>query len=810
MKKELLFNFSSLKFTTIKALNAVKSPSLAAFIGMICIFFSSQLLQGQTKTSNTGEITGTVTTIDGEPAQAVTVRLKGFNKSAKTNSAGSFEFKKVPFGKYTVEVSMVGYKPSTASTELTEENPLSTVDIKLNSSTQDLEEVVVRTGGNRFAKKESDDVSKMPLKNIENPQVYTIVSKELMKEQLVTDYNSAFKNVPGAGIAEVRNQGRTTSMSRGFPTPQLVRNGVASFTYNTIDPANLERIEVIKGPSATLFGSTVSSFGGLFNRVTKKPFDEFKGEISYSGASWDLNRLTADVNTPVNADKTALLRVNAAYHNERSFQDAGFYKSFLIAPSFSYAINDRLTLLIDAEVSNNNATSPTRFTPFTKGKLTSITQLNIPYNLSFANNTVNYTGNQYNIFTQLKYKISDTWNSQTVISRTRSSADGYVVALTGTSDTQLSQAVTYQQYPYFGTDIQQNFIGNFKIGSLKNRVVAGLDYYSLRATRNDATVNMPALSFDKPGAAYNNFTVENVAPLFTTAKFTNFVSNNENTYSSYVSDVLNVTDRLLAMAGIRVDRYFNKGTYTPSTGITAGNYNQTALSPRFGLVYQVVKDKVSVFGNYMNGFTNVSGSDFNGNTFKPQQANQLEGGLKFDLSKISATLSYYDIRVTNVTRDDPDHTTGSFQIQDGTQLSRGFEAEVVANPFPGMNIVAGYTYNDSKYTKSNASVLGLRPTTAGSPRAANLWASYRLIHGAAQGLGIGFGGIYGSEYYQTNTATFKFSIPSYVVLDASVFYDQPRYRIGMKVDNLTNEKYWSYRLAAQAPTKVTGSVTFKF
>lgn len=114
----------------------------------------------------------------------------------------------------------------------------------------------------------------------------------------------------------------------------LLRNGVGSFTYATVDPANLERIEVIKGPSATLFGSTLSSFGGLFNRVTKKPFDTFKGEISYSAASWDLNRLTADINTPLNADKTALLRINTSLHSERSFQDAGFNKNFLFAPSF--------------------------------------------------------------------------------------------------------------------------------------------------------------------------------------------------------------------------------------------------------------------------------------------------------------------------------------------------------------------------------------------------------------------------------------------------------------------------------------------
>lgn len=800
MKRIILFLSSFTGFLNSKTANLKYSSAL---IIIICIL-TSGLAQAQT-----GQIGGVVITNDGNAGQGVVVKLSETNKSTVTNSSGNYEFKKVPFGRYTIEVIMAGYEPTVESVEISEQSPSAVMDIKLNSSSQNLEDVVIRSGGNRFAKKESIDVAKMPLKNIENSQVYIIVSKELMKEQVVTDYNSAFKNVPGAGIAEVRNQGRTTSMSRGFPTPQVVRNGVGSFTYTTIDPSNLERIEVIKGPSATLFGSTLSSFGGLFNRVTKKPFDSFKGELSYSAASWDLNRLTFDVNTPLNKDKTALFRINTALHSERSFQDAGFNKNFSIAPSFSYEINDRLSLLIDIEFSAYKATSPTRLAPFVvAGTQQSIEDLNIPYKLSFANNTINYTSQQYNIFAQLKYKMSDTWNSQTVISRTRSSSDGYTVALTMRSPTTLRQQVTYQESPFYGTDIQQNFIGQFKIGPLKNRVVAGVDYYSLRATRNDATVNMPAMDYKKPGDAYNNFNIEKVAPMFTTATFANFVSNDEETYSAYASDVLNITDRLIAMAGLRVDRYINNGTYYPSRDSIAGNYNQTALSPKFGVVYQIIKDKISVFGNYMNGFSNVSGSDFFGNTFKPSEANQAEGGFKFDLNKISATLSYYDIQVTNITRDDPDHL--NYTIQDGTQVSKGFEAELIANPISGLNIVAGYTYNDSKYTRSNANLQGLRPSTSGSPRTANLWASYRIVTGSAQGLGIGFGGIYGSESYQTNTATFKFTIPEYTVLDASLFYDQPKYRLGIKVDNLTNEKYWSYRLAAQNPTRITANITFKF
>lgn len=788
-----------------------KAPLNLALILILALFWS-QTQSAAAQTKETGDIAGSITTNEGTPAQGVTVKLKEKSKVTTTNSAGGFEFKNLPFGKYTIEIAMMGYESTSKDLEISSANPFGKIEFKLNASSQNLEEVVIQTGGNRFAKKESDDVAKMPLKNIENAQVYTVVSKELMKEQIVTDYNSAFKNVPGAGVAEIRNQGRTTSMSRGFPTPQVVRNGVGSFTYSTVDPVNLERIEVIKGPSATLFGSTLSSFGGLFNRVTKKPFETFKGEVSYSAASYDLNRLTIDINTPLNEGKTALLRVNSALHSERSFQDAGFSKNYMIAPSFSYAINDRLTLLVDVELSAYKATSPTRFTPAASGKARSVADLQMPYKLSFANNTVNYTTQQYNIFTQLKYKISDQWTSQTIISRTRSSSEGYVVALTGLTDSTLRQQVTYQDSPFYGTDIQQNFIGEFKIGKMRNRIVAGLDYYNLRAVRNDAIVNMPALNFRKPGDAYNNFNLQRVQPLFanTAIPITNIVSNNEETYSAYVSDVFNVTDRLLLMAGLRVDRYINNGTFTPSTNLTAGNYKQTAFSPRFGLVYQVLKDKLSVFGNYMNGFSNVGGSDFNGNTFKPQQANQFEGGVKFDMSKITATLSYYDMRVTNVTYQDPDPNHANFSVQDGTQLSRGIEAEIIANPFPGLNIVAGYTYNNSKFTKNRANMLGLRPATAGSPTYANIWASYRLVKGQLQGLGIGFGGIYGSESFQTNTTTFAFTIPSYVVLDASLFYDRPKFRIGLKVDNLTNEKYYSFRLAAQTPTRITGNITLKF
>ncbi|MGO4289004.1 TonB-dependent siderophore receptor [Chitinophaga sp. RAB17] len=754
-------------------------------------------------------VQGVITTTDGHPASNVTVLLKGISKGTVTNQSGEFLFKNVANGHYQLEVSMIGFE--TIRQAITVENGKNVVlQIVLQTSSQKLEEVVITSGGNRFAKKESEDVSKLPLKNLENPQVYSVVGKELMKEQVITDYNSAFKNIPGAGIPIVYNQGRSSAISRGFTTANLVRNGVGSFVYTNVDPANLERIEVIKGPSATLFGSTLSSYGGLFNRVTKKPFESFKGEVSYSGGSRDLNRLTLDVNTPLNEKKTALFRFNGAAHTERSFQDAGFSKNFLLAPSFSYKANDRLTFLLDAEMSGYKATSPVRMNTYAKGKAHSVEDMGVPYNMSFADNAIYYTSQQLNIFAQIKYKLSDKWTSQTVASWTRSSSEGYTTQLNVVSDSTLSQAVTSQTYPYHGLDIQQNFIGDFHIGNMRNRLVVGADFYRLRASRNDATISMPAVNFRTPPPGYNGFNRDKVGPLFNKVPFTIFDSNRENTYSVYFSDVINITEQLLVMASLRLDDYHNLGAYYPGKDSTAGAFSQTALSPKFGAVYQIIKSRLSLFANYMNGFQNQSGTDFNGNTFKPQQANQIEGGAKLDLfnEKLNATFSYYNISVTNSTYDDPAH--GGYQLQDGTQVSKGFEAEVIANPLAGLNIIAGYTYNESKMDKASPKLQGLRPSAAGPATMANLWISYRLVKGAVKGLGLAFGGNYGSQSFQTNTSTFAFTIPSYTVMDASVFYDRKKYRIGVKVDNLTNEKYWSNRLAAQNTTRVTGNITVKF
>lgn len=755
-----------------------------------------------------GGIKGTVTTADGKAASDVTVSMGGIGRNALTDGEGHFSFRHLRPGRYEIDISLVGYESLHRTIEV-EADQTVVLTLQLKTSQQQLDEITITSGYNKFNKKETEDIARLPLKNLENPQAYTVVTKEIMQEQIITGYTSIFKNVPGTGVPLVYNQGRSTLLSRGFQTDNLIRNNVSGFVYTNIDPANLERVEAIKGPSGTLFNSSMISFGGLFNRVTKKPLETNRTELSYSAASFDLNRLTLDMNRVLDDSKTALFRLNGAVGTQQSFQDAGFARNIMLAPGFVYKASDKLSFLLDVEASMFTATSPIRFAPAATGKVTDIRNLGMDYKLSFTNNSLAYTTQQLNIFGQVNYQISSQWRSQTNYTRTYSATKGFVTQLIGRSDSTLQQSAQIENFPYNGTEIQQNFIGDFTIGSLRNRIVAGLDVYNQKSNRSTPAINMPVINFKHPGAAYNNFTAAKVDSAAARSTYSIYQTN-QYTYGVYVSDVLNITSRLNIMLSLRGDRFDNKGTFYAAYDSTAGAYMQNALSPKLGIVYEVVRDRVSLYGNYMNGFSNTGGTDFNGASFKPQQANQWEGGIKLDVwdHRVSSTFSYYHIDVTNTTRDDLSHP--GYSIQDGTQLSRGVEAEVIANPFTGFNIVAGYSYNDSRYTQANKTVQGLRPATAGPAHLANCWVSYRLIGGKAKGLGLGIGGNYGSASFQTNTTTFAFTIPSYTVLDATLFYDQPRYRIGIKVDNLTSEKYWSFRLAPQDPTRVTANIAFRF
>jgi iron complex outermembrane recepter protein len=803
------------------------------FLSLILLSFT--IAFAGTPPEENGGITGKVSTNDGQPATSVTVRLKGTKRSTITAEDGVFSLHRLPAGHYILEVSLIGYETTIREIDVAA-NTTATISLELQLSQKQLQQITVTGGRNRLVRTSSDDLAKMQLKNLENSQSYSTVTSSLMSEQGVYGLDDALKNVPGANKlwAATDRSGFGNGSSfvlRGFQLNTYLRNGIPANVSTTIDNANIESIEVLKGPSATLFGSAVTSYGGLINRVTRKPYDHPGGEIAYSGGSYGFNRLTADINSPLDSAKKLLFRVNTALNTQKSWQDAGHRENIFIAPSLSYKVNDRLSLTFDAELYKSQGTTPQIFffnATVAQLGVNSADKLNLDYNRSYVSNDLVMNSSNLNFTGQMNYKLSDNWTSKTSITVVNTNSYGpmpYYYLLPGNS--QIARNVWTIDGSDQTFDIQENIVGKFATGPLKHRLLAGLDYYNYNANVRyhefmgtaggqtaadlfdviNSTGNIPNyLNFNKAkvDSAYGNSPAD---------PYPYIISNKEFISSAYVSDVINITDRLIANAALRVDHFDFAGNYNPVDGTTSGGYNQTALSPKFGLVYQLLKDNVSVFGNYQNGFTNETGTDYAGHAFKPEQANQLEGGVKLNAfgGRLSGTISYYDIQVKDVLRQDIDHP--NFSVQSGTQLSKGLEVELFANPFEGLAINAGYAYNDSRYTQADSSVNGLRPNSSGPQDMANLWISYRFLQGSVKGLGVGFGGNYAGKSLVVSSRTQgQFFVPAYTLMNATVFYDAGRFRLSANVNNLANKKYWIgwYTVNPQQPRSINASVAYRF
>jgi iron complex outermembrane receptor protein len=800
-------------------------------------------------------IQGKVSTADGKPAEGITVELFSKNMADTTNELGEYKISGIKPGNYIVRAFYTGLQP-VEKVITVYEGEIIVSDFTLPVGEEILKEAkkvkeakeVKETKEEKEVKeekapdekkvkpviKENGTGTKMPLNNLENPQVYTIIPKDLIKEQVITDFGNALKNTPGLYKIQVNrginSGGASVYTVRGFRTEVSAIDGVPGKTNGEMDPVNVERIEVLKGPSATLFGSPLTSFGGMINIVTKKPIDSLDGEISYTTGSFNLHRITADVYGPVNKDKSVLFRLNAAYQNQQSFQDAGFRKSLLIAPAVELRAGDRLRINLNAEFYSSEGTNPAVVFLSSNRQLIarSPDSLKFNWNRSYTNNDLTMKTPTVNVRAVANYQLSDNWTSQTIISNNIRKSNGYYQyqVINKATDDSLARNVALYNATNSALDIQQNINGDFTTGAIRHRLLIGVDYLLAKENNNNSpTINFDyvdgQLSNDKNDSKISRYAVDQKL----TASTASPVRNNTqvSVYSAYVADVLNVTDNLLALLSVRIDRFSSKGTINRITNTKVANseYNQTAVSPKFGLLYQVVKNKVSLFANYLNGFANVAPvtpplPDYSG-ALKPQQAKQYEGGLKLGLidNRLHVTASYYNIKVEKMNRTEVvvrDSTNYNVIVQDGTQTSKGFEIEMVANLTNGLHMVAGFGHNKSKLTKSAKSVEGRRPVSAGPANLANAWISYALPQGKLKGLGFGLGMNYAGEHLTANsTTTGVFTLPSYTLFHATAFYDARWFGLGIKIDNITDEQYFVGQavLSAQMRRSFMANVTIK-
>lgn len=824
--------------------------------------------------AQTGSVSGKITTSDGQALSLVSITLSDNRFGAISDESGLYKISHVKPGTYTLNASLGGEIKYTGTISITA-NTNTELNFSISQSAKQMEEVIVETS--KIMNRASSTANKMPLSNLETPQIVFNISNVILRKQNAMTLEDAMKNAPGVTKlwdATSRPDGGSIFVSRGFQTTTKARNGLPNIVNTNVEMANLERIEVIKGPSATLFGSIISSYGGIINRVTKKPYFHNGGYADVSYGSYNFLRASADANFVILKDKIAA-RLNIAGQNQDSWQDAGFQKSYIIAPSVIYQPNQKFTLNIDAEIVGSRGNSnggnfmfilpPGTINAALYGLLLQsgmsapdaaaivaqapqtvkaafgtdkVQDIKTDYNRSFISNDINSTTRSNAFFADASYKINKHWTSQTAITYSNSRNDGYTSYqylipnyLSAFINSFLTTGV-----PDFGTpgydsvgrmvwnpvgktntfDVQQNFISDYSFGKIRNRAVAGIDFanYNSHVTYNRfygtlfGVVPYPDLfdvvAYNGSSPHMNELNKTNVDQAFATRPPGTLPYDQESSVlSGYINNVTNITDYFIVSAGLRVDNFRNRML----------DKDQTELSPKFGLIVMPILNSLTIFANYQNSFTNKFGADKNNKPFVPEQANQKEIGVKYQLfkGKLTGSVSYYDILAKNVIR--ADISDPQFNVQDGEQKSKGLEAEILANPVKGWTILFGYGYNDSKYLKADAAVEGLRPVGSGPMNTFNFWTNYTFTETVVKGLGIGLSVNSAGESYAINQRPDGVLIlPAYTILGAHVTYDTKRFRVGLKMNNLTNEKYWMgwSNYIPQMPRQFIGTIAVKF
>lgn len=695
--------------------------------------------------------------------------------------------------------------------------------------------------------------------NKDIPQSISTVTKELIADKAAIYLADAVKMTSGVVPASYYNQYTIRGISQN-EEGQII-NGMRTRQYYFLQPltSNIERVEVIKGPSSATFSSVDP--GGSINLVTKKPLATDRKEISLSAGSFSTFRGTLDFTGPLNESKTLLYRVNAAYQEAKSFRDLVGNKSYLLSPSFSYVPNEKTAVNTELILSDMTGILDRGQPIF--GAVAGVTSLNktpISLNLGapsdfFKSKEMIFTTNFSHKFTsKIGFNASymkQSWREDLQEHRT---TNGFAVDMNNQPVTSLAMMQFVQRQQYWNVDNLTAFLNfDFKTGKLNHKLLTGYDLSSWNKTKgggqnaargyllNDETVagtfvpanasNYQTITIDGvvlPKPNVNYFNLNN--PTYTVRSPDDYTLNVRTALPSaltttnaiYIQDQIQ-WNKFTFLLGLRNEWFEDITNYGTNNELTV---KKSALLPRVGVTY-AVNTAINVYTTYLEGYQPQSntvtlmpqtGSLPAGSLFDPLESNLKEAGLKatFLNNSMSFNAAVYEINQRNILMNANDPVNPDLLVTRGSERSRGFECDLAGYITPDWQINASYSYIDAKITNDrNASLIGARKQNT-PKNSANLWTRYNFKSDSAlDNFGVGLGMQYQSSKIPWFTR--DFTLPDFTIFDAAIYYKPERSNIQVAVNagNIFNRTYWlgaqNYlRLFPGAPRNTTLTVTYKF
>ncbi|MGV3657409.1 MAG: TonB-dependent siderophore receptor [Chitinophagaceae bacterium] len=776
-----------------------------------------------TEDFKTGSLQGTITTTDAQPAAGVSILLKGTNRGTVTDDNGFFVLKGVKEGSYVIEVSMTGLQTVQKQVQVKKDETTS-LQLSLAENASELKEVVVRS--QRSQNKKPVTIGKVPIDPMDLPQSIAVVGPEVLRQQQVQRLSDVIKNVNGVYLGTARASTQENFYARGysFSSTNLFKNGARVNSGAMPEMSSLDKVEVLKGSAAILYGQVAP--GGVVNMVTKQPKFRFGGEVAFRAGSYDLYKPSFDVYGPLN-DNIAF-RVNGTYETAQSFRDVVGSERQYINPSLLFKLGNRTELLVEGDYLKHHFTPDFGIGSLDNTKIPDVTRSR------FYGATWQYaTTAQSTATATIKHLLNEAWTVNAIVSYQNYNRDYYSTEriqadAEGQWKRPLGRTFTAEDY-YTG---QVNLTGKFKTGAMEHTLLAGADaekYF----TSNHA-FNQPAIYDTINILDLSKYEQRTDVPAADKIRIVDIPSNR---FGAYVQDLVKLSPKLNVLAGLRWSYLETLGADT--TNLLNGKQTKgatkkdAAFSPRLGLVYKPT-ETTSVFLSYANSFIINSGIDVDGNVLKPSIVDQYEAGVKNDFFNglLSANVTVYRIINNNLAQTAPFLKDGvtpnnntAIKALTGQTTSDGIEIDLSGQPTAGLNILAGYSYNYMRYTQTPDAkgnfIEGERLVNTPA-HTANASVFYTFYSSKLKGLKLGasanyvgdrFGG-WNNTKMQVQNYSRLIPVDAFTTIDISAGYSFKKISLLAKVSNLTNTyNYYmheNYSINPIAPRQVIGTVAYKF
>jgi iron complex outermembrane receptor protein len=674
---------------------------------------------------------------------------------------------------------------------------------------------------------------------LETPVSVQVVPRAVMSDQKTTTIKDALENV--SSVRPQSSLGLSNAyIIRGFRNGRIFRNGLVANGLGIgegaqFESANLERVEVLKGPAAVLFGRIEP--GGLINLVTKKPRDESYYSLEQRFGSYDFYRTEWDATDAVTEDKSLSYRFTGAYQNNNSFRDFNFNDRVLVNPSLTWRPGDATEISLDVEGLNEDYQVDRGL--FAIGDRPAP----IPVSRSFIDpdDPVD-TNSKVNVGFNLTHAFDDIWTLRNRFL--------YSYVYDNNTSVKPANAFTVEQFfdpnngnrTYYRNIFSQtsnndtyttnlDLTGKFGLMGTRHQTLVGFDYlravgtYEFYGNYMDPT---PGLEIDIYNPVYG------IAPSFYDRALAtpsdgglNHYLFRDEWYGVYFQDHITLWDKLHILGGGRYDwatTGLGIGTSASAAEAALPSRRDNGFSPRVGILYQPWP-WASVYGNWTTSFGANNGLTSTGETIDPEIGEQFEAGLKaewFD-QRLTTTLAYYHLTKENLLTRDFNSPDPFAVAAIGKARSQGIEFDLNGQITDELSLIGNYAFTDARITKDNSGLQGNRlnnvPEHSGS-----LWLKYDLRHyEPLNGVQFGVGVFAVGQRQGDNDNTF--ALPGYVRLDAYTGYSyklrDSRLTVQFNIRNLLDKTYYESTDPFQnapprvgiypgAPLTAIGSVRLEF